>query len=53
MNPDLAMADYQLGEMAVEQGDKGEAAAHFRNALRIDPFLEQAREALGRLEEPH
>lgn len=52
MNPDLAMADYQLGEMAVEGGDRAEAAAHFRNALRIDPFLEQARAALGRLEEP-
>ncbi len=50
LNPELAVAEFELGSMAAERGAKEEAARRFRRALDIDPMLYDARLALDRLE---
>ncbi len=50
LNPELAVAEFELGSMAAERGAKEEAARRFRKALDIDPMLYDARLALNRLE---
>ena len=50
LNPELAVAEFELGTMAAERGAKEEAAQRFKKALDIDPMLYDARMALKRLE---
>jgi arylsulfatase A-like enzyme/lipopolysaccharide biosynthesis regulator YciM len=53
LNPEVAMAEFHLGEMATERGDKEEAIVHYRKALQIDPLFLDARNALNLLENAH
>ena len=50
LNPELAVAEFELGSIAAERGAKEEAARRFRKALDIDPMLYDARLALNQLE---
>ncbi len=47
LDPDLPQAHAALGELLLADGRKTEAAAHFREALRLQPGLEAARRGLA------
>lgn len=45
----LANAHYRLGMVYEHKGDKAAARAEYQKALRLDPALDDAKEALGKL----
>jgi tetratricopeptide (TPR) repeat protein len=47
LDPDYAPAHNLLGMSLLRRGDRGQAIAHFQQALRIDPNLEPARRNLA------
>ncbi len=53
LNSEVAMAEFHLGNMAAERGDREEAIARYRKALQIDSLFLDARTALNRLENTH
>lgn len=50
INGELAVAQYQLGKIAEEGGDRAGALARYRKAIEDDPSFEDAQVALRRLE---
>ena len=52
LNPDSAETNLNLGIALAEMGNTREAAAHLKNALRLDPQLNAAQIWLDRLTSP-
>jgi len=50
VSPGLAIAEYELGALAEQAGDRSSAADHYRRALAGEAGMMEAREALTRLE---
>ena len=46
INPQNALAYYQLGSLYAVQGETENAIANIKNALKIDPNLKEAQSAL-------
>jgi tetratricopeptide (TPR) repeat protein len=50
ISPGLAIAEYELGVLAEQTGDRSAAVEHYQRALASEAGMTEARDALARLE---